>query len=98
MQICSFCSLNVSLDEASSRMWVYSVQKLVSATAFHSTGCTDAHLVSSHAVTVEESNLLILLPPHVVHTLVGLHIPDLQAETNTPELLLPAVRPHCYSS
>lgn len=35
------------------------------------------HLVSAHAVTVEKANFLILLPPHVVHTLVGLHISDL---------------------
>lgn len=35
------------------------------------------HLVSTHAVTVEKANFLILLPPHVVHTLVGLHISDL---------------------
>lgn len=36
------------------------------------------HLVSTHAVTVEKANFLILLPPHVVHTLVGLHISDLE--------------------
>lgn len=35
------------------------------------------HLVSTHAVTVEKANFLILLPPHVVHTLVGLHISNL---------------------
>lgn len=35
------------------------------------------HLVSTHAVAVEKANFLILLPPHVVHTLVGLHISDL---------------------
>lgn len=35
------------------------------------------HLVSTHAVTVEKAYFLILLPPHVVHTLVGLHISDL---------------------
>lgn len=37
-----------------------------------------AHLVSTHAVAVEKSHLLILFPPHVVHTLVGLYIPDLE--------------------
>lgn len=37
------------------------------------------HLVSPHAVTVEKSDLLILLSPHVVDTLVSLNIPDLQA-------------------
>lgn len=35
------------------------------------------HLVSTHAVTVEKANFLILLPAHVVHTLVGLYISDL---------------------
>lgn len=39
-----------------------------------------AHLVSTHAVAVEKANLLILFPPHVVHTLVGLYIPDLEVE------------------
>lgn len=34
-------------------------------------------LVSTHAVTVEKANFLVLFPPHVVHTLVGLHISDL---------------------
>lgn len=38
------------------------------------------HLVSTHAVTVEKANFLILLPPHVVHTLVGLHISDLEGK------------------
>lgn len=37
-----------------------------------------AHLVSTHAVAVEKANLLILFPPHVVHTLVGLYISDLE--------------------
>lgn len=36
------------------------------------------HLVSTHAVTVEKANFLILFPPHVVHTLVGLYISDLE--------------------
>lgn len=39
-----------------------------------------AHLVSTHAVAVEKANLLILFPPHVVHTLVGLYISDLEFE------------------
>lgn len=38
------------------------------------------HLVSTHAVTVEKANFLILFPPHVVHTLVGLYISDLEGE------------------
>lgn len=40
--------------------------------------CTfSPHLVSTHAVTVEKANFLVLLSSHVVHTLVGLHISDL---------------------
>lgn len=38
------------------------------------------HLVSTHAVTVEKANFFILFPPHVVHTLVGLYISDLEGE------------------
>lgn len=39
------------------------------------------HLISSHAVAVEKPHLLVLLPSHVVHTLVSLNIPDLQDNT-----------------
>lgn len=38
------------------------------------------HLVSTHAVTVEKADFLVLLSPHVVHTLVGLDVSDLQEE------------------
>lgn len=38
------------------------------------------HLVSTHAVTVEKAYFLILFPPHVVHTLVGLYISDLEGK------------------
>ena len=44
------------------------------------TGVT--HLVSPHAVAVEEAHLLVLLAAHVIHTLVRLYIPDLGAERN----------------
>lgn len=37
------------------------------------------HLVSTHAVTVKKADFLVLLSSHVVHTLVGLNISDLQA-------------------
>ena len=40
------------------------------------------HLVAPHAVAVEEAHLLVLLPPHVVHTLIGLHVPDLRGDTS----------------
>ena len=38
------------------------------------------HLVAPHAVAVEEAHLLVFLPAHVVHTLVGLHVPDLRGD------------------
>lgn len=38
------------------------------------------HLVPTHAMTVEKANFLILFPPHVVHTLVGLYISDLEGK------------------
>lgn len=38
------------------------------------------HLVSTHAMTIKKANFLVLLPPHVVHTLVGLHISYLEGE------------------
>lgn len=67
------------------------------STAFHSALCAlrraGAHLVSSHAVTVEESHLLILLPPHVVDALVGLHIPDLQAGSQEKIITFPRSAP-----
>lgn len=39
------------------------------------------HLVPTHAVTVEKADFLVLFSPHVVHTLVGLDVSDLQVET-----------------
>lgn len=42
------------------------------------------YLVSTHAVTVEKANFLILFPPHVVHTLVGLYISDLEGKKKAP--------------
>lgn len=35
------------------------------------------YLVASHAVAVENADLLILFASHVVQTLIGLHITDL---------------------
>ena len=34
-------------------------------------------------MAVEEAHLLVLLPPHVVHTLVGLHVSDLRGGGET---------------
>lgn len=42
------------------------------------------HLVASHAVAVENANLLIFLAGHVVQALVGLHVTDLR-QTHTDQ-------------
>lgn len=57
-----------------------------SSSRIHEMEITEAfifHLVSTHAMTVEKAYFLILFPPHVVHTLVGLYISDLEGKKAT---------------
>lgn len=44
------------------------------------------YLVSTHAMTVEKANFLIFFSSHVVHTLIGLHISDLQTGQKKQEI------------
>lgn len=44
------------------------------------------YLVATHAMTVENPNLLVLFAGHIVQTLVGLHISDLSGEKNPPNI------------
>ena len=45
------------------------------------------HLVASHAVAVEDANLLVLLAGHVVQALVGLHVSDLGRNDTTAAVI-----------
>ena len=45
------------------------------------------HLVASHAVAVEDPDLLVLLAGHVVQALIGLHVTDLGRNETTAAVI-----------